>query len=115
MLYSLCCASLPRPQGFEYQGDPPKSKVASLAFPSLAQALAVPWVDLVKRHFPLSETFVRSRVLHKFRYMTGWLIDWPAAAAADDDDDCACCSMYHCSLYKLIMVDHGYTQLTCDS
>lgn len=31
----------------------------------------VPWKDLVKRHFPLSETFVRSRVVQKFRLVFG--------------------------------------------
>lgn len=54
-----------------YKQDAPMSKMASVSFPSLAQALAVPWTDLVKRHFPLSDTFVRSRVLHKFRCVTG--------------------------------------------
>jgi hypothetical protein len=57
------------PQEFSFQTDPPRCAVSSARFPSLEQALAVPWKDLVKRHFPLSEIFVRSRVVHNFRFV----------------------------------------------
>ena len=55
-------------QDFEYQEDPPKSKIANTTFPSLSTVLAVPWKDLVKRHFPLSDIFVRSRVMSRYRW-----------------------------------------------
>jgi hypothetical protein len=63
----MMAAILSAVQGFEHQSDPPKCAVASTSFPSLAHALAVPWKDLIKRHFPISEIYVRSRVIHKFR------------------------------------------------
>jgi len=42
-----------------------------MSFPSLARALSVPWKNLVKRHFPLSEVYVRSRVINKFSASEG--------------------------------------------
>lgn len=57
----------------EYQEDPPKSKVSTTRFPSLAEALAVSWKDTIKRHFPLSDIYVRSRVIETFRNKYGRL------------------------------------------
>jgi len=58
---------------FQYQSDPPKCAVAAVDFPSLAEVLAMPWQDMVKRHFPVSEIYAKSRLLHKFRTDTGRL------------------------------------------
>ncbi len=46
---------------------PPKKEVKSISFPSLQEVLAKSWKDIPKRFFPLSPTFVKHRVLTKFR------------------------------------------------
>jgi hypothetical protein len=55
-------------ENFEYFDDPPKNKTKlSTSFPSLEFVLQKKWSELPSRHFPLSKTFVKSRILRFFR------------------------------------------------
>lgn len=57
--------------GDRYQynsSDPPKQKViVTKNFPSIDSILKKPWSQIISRHYPLSSTYVKSRVLSHFR------------------------------------------------
>jgi len=53
---------------FEYKDDAPKNKdIKTTSFPSLGQVLETKWSTTQSRHFPLSPTFIKSRILSTFR------------------------------------------------
>jgi ubiquitin-like 1-activating enzyme E1 A len=53
---------------FEYKNDPPNDKeIKAKAYPSLKDVLRIQWKDLVSKHFPISDTFIKSRLLSKFQ------------------------------------------------
>lgn len=53
---------------FEYKDDAPRNKdIKVTSFPSLDNVLAKKWNTFPSRHFPLSLTFVKSRILATFR------------------------------------------------
>lgn len=55
---------------FEYMEDPSQQIVSretkTIAFPSLQTILEKRWKEIPSKHFPLSKTFVKSRVLSTF-------------------------------------------------
>jgi len=56
-------------ESFEYKKDPPHEKeMATISFPSLDHVLSRRFVDLSSRHFPLSKTYVKFRLLSILRY-----------------------------------------------
>jgi hypothetical protein len=67
---------------FNYKDDPKPSnasgeanssiikedKIHTISFPSLTRVLEQSWQSIPSKHFPLNKVFVKSRVLHRFRY-----------------------------------------------
>lgn len=44
-----------------------KAELQTVFFPSLEEVLAVSWASIPSRLMPLSKTFVKSRIVHKYR------------------------------------------------
>jgi ubiquitin-like 1-activating enzyme E1 A len=75
-------------QTFEYKLDPPKQhETKSMSFPALQGVLEKKLSTAVSRFFPLSRTFVKSRILCKYRSMHR--ANGIATAPATDDADYA--------------------------
>ncbi len=53
--------------GVTVTAAPPKKEIKNIAFPPLQQVLGKSWKDMTSRFFPLSATFVKHRLLTKFR------------------------------------------------
>ena len=52
---------------FKYKNDPPNDKITkTITFPSVEQIFKKSWDSMVSRHFPLSKTYVKSRILRAF-------------------------------------------------
>ena len=52
---------------FQYKQDPPNNKdVKTIAFPSLRTVFDQPWAAMKSRHFAVSTTYVKSRILRTF-------------------------------------------------
>jgi molybdopterin/thiamine biosynthesis adenylyltransferase len=55
---------------FEYKDDPPRDKeIRKGSSFSLEEILAKKWSDTIAKRIPLSKTYVKSRILSRFRYV----------------------------------------------
>jgi hypothetical protein len=56
---------------FTFQHDPPRHHVIeSFSYPSLQEIWNTKWATLERKHFPISFTYLRSRIISEFRYLS---------------------------------------------
>ena len=73
---------------FQYTNDPPNNKVVKkVAFPSLQTVFDQKWLDMKSKHFAVSTTYVKSRILRIFvdKYRRYPAVSSSAGGGVDDD------------------------------
>lgn len=63
--------------------QPAQPTIKTISFPSIEQVLARKWKDIVSRHFPLSPTFVKHRILTMYKSTHGGV---PMGVAVDREN-----------------------------
>lgn len=55
---------------FTFQHDPPRhNKIETYSYPSLEEVWSTKWSTLERKHFPISLTYLHSRIISQFRYV----------------------------------------------